>query len=119
VTSPVLDSVLLEQIQRLNPGTMDHLRAEQARDAVARARRLQDLRERHREQLQAGRAAGRLLQGVDLLFGQPVGTMPQVAGALAASYALAVRTIRRLEGAGLLCEIAGQARNRAYRKPML
>jgi hypothetical protein len=32
---------------------------------------------------------------------------------------MATRTIRRLEGTGLLREIAGQARNRAYRKPML
>jgi hypothetical protein len=51
---------------------------------------LQDLRERYREQLQAERAAGRLLQVVDLLFG-------------------------RLEAAGIVREITGQARNRVYR----
>jgi len=37
-TSPVLDSVLLEQLQRLNPGVVDHLRAEQVRDRLVRVR---------------------------------------------------------------------------------
>ena len=27
VTSPVLDAVLIDQLQRLNPGVVDHLRA--------------------------------------------------------------------------------------------
>jgi type I restriction enzyme R subunit len=38
VTSPVLDAVLLEQLQRLNPGVVDHLRAEQVRDRLVRVR---------------------------------------------------------------------------------
>lgn len=32
LTSPVLDSVLVDQLQRLNPGVVDHLRAEAIRD---------------------------------------------------------------------------------------
>jgi type I restriction enzyme R subunit len=38
VTSPVLDAVLIAQLQKLNPGTVDHLRAEQVRDRLVRVR---------------------------------------------------------------------------------
>jgi Fic family protein len=89
--------------------------ATQAQDAIARSRRLQDLRERYRERFQTARAAGRLLQTVDLLFARPVLTMPQVAEALGVNYATASRYINRLEDAGILREITGQARNRVYR----
>jgi Fic family protein len=87
----------------------------QAQDAVVRAQRLQDLREQYREQFQAERAAGRLLQVVDLLFARPVMTMPQIAEALGVNYATATRYIRQLEESTLLREITGQARNRVYR----
>ena len=89
--------------------------AAQAQDAVVRAQRLQDLRERYREQFQSERAAGRLLQTVDLLFAQPVMTMPQISAALGVNYATATRYINRLEDAAILREITGQARNRVYR----
>lgn len=89
--------------------------AEQARDAVTRARRLQDLRERYREQFQTARAAARLLQVVDLLFAQPVLTVNQVASALAVNFSTAQRYVKQLEDAGLLDEITGRGRNRVYR----
>lgn len=38
MTSPVLDSVLIDQLQKLNPGIVDHLRAEQVRDRLIRVR---------------------------------------------------------------------------------
>jgi len=38
ITSPVLDTVLLQQLQELNPGTVDHLRAQQIRDDLVRIR---------------------------------------------------------------------------------
>ncbi|OJW27630.1 MAG: deoxyribonuclease HsdR [Planctomycetales bacterium 71-10] len=38
LTSPVLDSVLVEQLQRLNPGVVDHLRAEEVARRLARVR---------------------------------------------------------------------------------
>ena len=89
--------------------------AAQAQDAVLRAQRLQDLRERYRERFQAERAAGRLLQTVDLLFARPVMTMPQISQALGVNYATATRYIKRLEDAAILSEITGRARNRVYR----
>jgi Fic family protein len=89
--------------------------ATQARDAVARARKLYDLRECYRERFQAARAAARLLQVVDLLFARPVLTVRQVERALGVDFTAAQRYVRQLEQAGLLHEITGQARNRVYR----
>lgn len=89
--------------------------AEQSQDALVRAGRLQDLRERYREQFQAERAGARLLQVVDLLFDQPLVTANQVAEALEVSFASANQYVQQLEDAGVLREITGQARNRVYR----
>ena len=38
VTSPILDSVLVDQLQRLNPGVVDHLRAEDILKRLIRVR---------------------------------------------------------------------------------
>ena len=38
LTSPFLDTVLIDQLQRLNPGIMDNIRAEQSRDRLALVR---------------------------------------------------------------------------------
>jgi Fic family protein len=89
--------------------------AAQARDAVARAGRLQDLRERYREQFQSERAAARLLQTVDFLFAQPLITVRQAETALGVNFSTAQRYVDQLEEAGILREITGQARNRVYR----
>lgn len=86
----------------------------QARDGVTRSERLQDLREQHRQQVQAERAAARLLQAVDLLFARPVLTVRQVETALDVHFSTAQRYVNQLEEAGLLREITGQARNRVY-----
>jgi len=88
---------------------------EQARDGVARAERLQDLRERYRERFQAARTAARLLQVVDLLFAQPVLTIGRVAEDLKVSFPTASQYVDQLEEAGVLREITGQARSRVYR----
>jgi Fic family protein len=89
--------------------------AEQSRDALVRARRLQDLRERYREQFQAEQTSARLLQVVDLLFDQPLTTVTRVAETLDVHFASASQYVQRLEEAGVLREITGQARNRVYR----
>ena len=89
--------------------------AAQARDAVVRAKRLQDLHGQYRARFQTARAAARLLQVVDLLFAQPVLTVRQVEVALDVNFSTAQRYVNQLEEAGLLREITGQARNRIYR----
>ena len=38
LNSPLLDSVLIDQLQRLNPGIVDNIRAEQVRDRLCRVR---------------------------------------------------------------------------------
>ena len=88
---------------------------EQSRDAMVRARRLQDLREGYREQLQVEQTGARLLQVVDLLFDQPLVTVTQVSEVLNVHFASANHYVQQLEEAGILREITGQARNRVYR----
>jgi Fic family protein len=87
----------------------------QARDAVTRARRIQDLREQYRGKFQTARAAVRLLQVVDLLFAQPVLTIRQVQTALGVDFPAAQRYVHQLVEGGLLREVTGRARNRVYR----
>lgn len=87
----------------------------QSRDAVARAGRLQDLREQYRARLQAVRAPARLLQALDLLFDQPVLSVRQVETTLKLNYTTAQRYVQQLVEVGLLQEVTGQARNRVYR----
>ena len=86
----------------------------QARDGVTRSERLQDLREQYRQQVQAERAAARLLQAVDLLFARPVVTVRDVETALGVNFSTAQRYVNQLGKAGLLREITGRARNRVY-----
>jgi Fic family protein len=77
--------------------------------------RIQDLREGYRAQFQSARAAARLLQAVDWLFGHPILTVAQVEHALGVTTPTAQQYVDRLVGAGILREITGQARNRVYR----
>jgi Fic family protein len=87
----------------------------QARDALARVRQMQDLRERYRERFQTLRASARLLKAVDLLFTRPILTTGQVGEALDVTAPTAQGYVDRLGEAGILREITGQARNRVYR----
>ena len=87
----------------------------QSRDAVARSRRLLDLRETYRQQLQNQRAAARLLQVTDYLFAQPIVTTTGVSEALTdIDYQSAYRYVTALEQEGILREITGRTRHRIY-----
>ena len=87
----------------------------QARDAVRRSHRIQDLRREYRSRFQATQSSAKLLQVVDLLFGAPILTVNQVKDAIGVSFPSANRYIRQLKEAGIVHEITGQARNRLYR----
>jgi len=89
--------------------------AVQSRDAVQRIQRLQDLRERYRQRVQATRAAARMLQVVDLLFANPLVTVSTVQSALKVQFPVAQRYVDQLVSARVLREITGRARNRVYR----
>ena len=91
--------------------------AEQARDAVVRAKRLQDLQLAWRTKYQRARGAGLLLGIVDALFAVPVLTPRQVAKQLRVSHPAAMQALRRLEQDQILKEITGKQRNRLYIAP--
>jgi Fic family protein len=91
--------------------------AEQARDAVVRAKRLQDLQIAWRTKYQRARGAGLLLGIVDALFTVPVISPRQVAKQLRVSHQAAMQALRRLENDQILKEVTGKQRNRLYVAP--
>jgi len=93
--------------------------AEQARDAVMRAKRLQDLQLAWRTKYQRARGAGLLLGIVDALFAVPVLTPRQVASQLRVSHPAAMQALRRLEQDQILNEVSGKQRNRLYVTPAI
>jgi len=86
----------------------------QARDAVRRSHRIQDLRKQYRTRFQETQASAKLLQVVDMLFISPVLTVNQVKQTIGVSFPSANRYIQQLEEAGVLREITGRSRNRLY-----
>ncbi|MBU1050848.1 Fic family protein [Candidatus Bipolaricaulota bacterium] len=87
----------------------------QARDAISRSHRIQDLRRGYRMRFQTTQSSARLLQVVDLLFGAPILSVKQVKDALNVSFPSANRYIKQLQDAGIIREITGQTRNRLYK----
>jgi Fic family protein len=77
--------------------------AEQARDAVSRAKRLQDLQSEWRHRLVQARASGLAFSLVDALFDSPVMTIPQAQRQLdVKQYHSARRHVRQLVKLGIL-----------------
>jgi Fic family protein len=88
---------------------------EQARDAVARAKRLQDLQQAWRQQLQvAPRTSVLLLQLVDELFQTPALTVPHVQKLLNVTHRAANQMVARLVRENILRAVPGHARNRQF-----
>jgi Fic family protein len=86
----------------------------QSLDAVKRIARLQDLRSAYQNRLQPLRAAGRLMQMVDVLFARPIVSIRQVEKTLRVPYLTAQRYVEKLVELGLLRDTTDQARNRLY-----
>jgi Fic family protein len=77
--------------------------AEQARDAVERARRLQDLREDWHRRLAQARTSALTLRLVDILFTSPILTISQAQRLLkVGSYHSARKNVEKLVSAGIL-----------------
>ncbi len=89
----------------------------QARDAVDRARRLQDLQLDWRRRLTQARASALLLRLVDALFQSPAVTLPQVQRMLGVTHRTAGQAVARLVAAGILQAVPGRARNRQFVAP--
>jgi Fic family protein len=87
----------------------------QALDAITRIEQLGQLRAAYQERLRSERAAGRLLQTLDVLFERPILNIRQLEATLDVPYRTAERYIERLGEIGILREVTGQARNRLYR----
>ncbi len=87
---------------------------EQARDAVVRAQRLQDLRENLRAHYQTNDAPAGLLQLIDLLFARPVVTVAQAVDYLNTSTPTAWRYIKRLEKDQVLRKVSRGERGRVF-----
>ncbi|MEX0885882.1 MAG: Fic family protein [Phycisphaeraceae bacterium] len=88
--------------------------AEQAMDAVDRAGRLRELQARYVDQVQSPRTPALLIKLIEHLFAQPAVTAARVRQVLDVTPRTAQQHIDRLVKAGILREITGQKRNRAY-----
>jgi Fic family protein len=90
---------------------------EVATEAVARARKIIELRERARTLVsdQGGRKSGNLLRAIDLLFRQPVVTANWLAKELDLSFVTANGIALALADLDLLTEETGYKRNRRFR----
>ncbi len=88
-----------------------------SQDAAETIRCIHVLREKHRAEVNdaLGRASGNGLRILELLYSQPLLTVPRAKGHLGVSYASANQLVSRLETLGILEEISGRKRNRVYR----
>lgn len=85
----------------------------QSRDAVVRSNQLMQLRESYRSRYQDRRTA-RIVRTIDLLFERPMLSIPRLARVLGITYRSASAIVSTLARDGILSEMTGQERNRAY-----
>jgi Fic family protein len=88
--------------------------AEQARDAVVRAKQLQDLQAEWRKRLAKARASALLLRLADRLFESPVVTIPQAKDYLKITYPSAQRNVEKLVVAKILRPLGGAAYGKTF-----
>lgn len=88
--------------------------AEQARDAVVRAKQLQDLQMEWRRRLAKARASALLLRLADRLFESPVMTIPQAKEYLQITYPSAQRNVEKLVAAKILRPLGSAAYGKTF-----
>jgi Fic family protein len=88
-----------------------------AGEAFVTARRILQLRERHRVAIteQLGRAAGNGHKVLESLFDHPIVAVNDVSELTGTTFAAANSLVSRLVGLGVLSEMTGNARNRRFR----
>lgn len=80
--------------------------AQQAEDAVSRAERLMDIREKYRQTVQAKyKGKGRVIEVVDLVIENPILSGNLVAGYLGVSRVSGLNILRQLEAVGIVRQI--------------
>ena len=87
---------------------------EQSTDAVRRAARLTDLREKVQKRLQKARSSALLIKLVDALFELPAISVGGAVKLLGVTHRAATLNIRKLVDLGLLTETTGRTRNRIF-----
>jgi len=88
--------------------------AEQARDAIKRAIRLQDLQAEWRQRLTQARASTLLLRLVESLFDSPLLTIPQAQKLLEVTYHSAQLNVGKLVKAGILRQLGESAYGKTF-----
>ena len=88
--------------------------AEQAEDAMARARDLQDLREDWHKRLSQARTSALALRLTEALFTTPIITIPQAQRLLVVTYPSAQRNVERLVQAGILQLVSESGYGKTY-----
>jgi Fic family protein len=86
----------------------------QAQDSIFRMTRLQGIRTRYEELVQADNNPKRMSAVIDFLFSRPILTLRQLESALDIPYMAAKRYVDKLVAAGVLQETTGYARNRVF-----
>ena len=86
----------------------------QARDAVTRSARLQELRDDYRARVATARSSGLLGVLVDALFDTPALTIPQARALLHVTHRAAAQNVAKLVEAGIVGEIGDQSRNKVF-----
>lgn len=86
----------------------------QAQDSLFRMTRLQGIRTRYEELVQADNNPQRMSAVIDFLFSRPILTLRQLESALDIPYMAAKRYVDKLVAAGVLKETTGFARNRVF-----
>jgi len=87
---------------------------DQARDAVVRAKRLQDLQTAWHERLMQTRASVLLLRLADGLFVSPIITIPEAKRLLNVTYPSAQRSVEKLLTAGILRPVGDASYGKTY-----
>ncbi|MGB6017656.1 MAG: Fic family protein, partial [Nodosilinea sp.] len=90
---------------------------EQSRDALIRAKKLQDLQIEWRDRLTQARASALLPRFADSLFESPVITIPQAEKILDVTYRSAQLNVEKLVEAGILIQIDEASYNRVFIAP--
>ena len=88
--------------------------AEQADDAIVRARRLQDLQNTWRDKLSQARTSTSLLRLAEHLFEEPVITIPRAARVLGLTYAAARHHVQRLVNEEILVPLGDKSYGRTF-----
>jgi Fic family protein len=88
--------------------------AEQAQDAVGRAKQLQDLQVEWRRVLQKERSSSLMFSALDVLFEQPYLPPTFLAQRLKITHQTAMKILNRLEALQIVQEMTARKRNRLY-----